>query len=172
MLDPRKFDETKRFFAEYQIVVKGELDAEYKRVAVATAEWDKRQNYAALAAKLVEDQRAHSAAVTQFAQDKAKSFADIQAKQTANDKKTQDLSVKEQSLKQREQDLTEAKVSHEALVASHASSYKAQVDALAKKGEELDALQSTLHDRDVDLSAKTEKVNATLRSINAMSSVR
>src|SRR5690349_18241042 len=40
MLDPRKFDEYKRFFAEFNVLVKGELDAEYKRVKEAIAKLD------------------------------------------------------------------------------------------------------------------------------------
>lgn len=166
MIDPRKFDEFKKFFAEYGVIVRGELDAEYKKVAGMIAEWDKRNN---LAQQQQEIAKAKSELATQ-----------TNATNAAHAGRETKLKAWEEGLKKREQEveakfkehaglsdsLRAAQAAHDSTVAATKKAFEAQSATLEQKAKDLANLQMGLHLRELKVAERENKVQTVLGQMN------
>ena len=162
MIDPRRFDEYKKFFAEYQVLVKGELDAEYKRNAAQLAELDKRLNYAEAARQLKSDQTDLSAAQDAFAKTKAaqeKKLADWEAELT---KRETQLANTLQIHADEKRALSSDKSAHEAMADGMKAALAQREKDIAEKERSLQEYQGILHARDLKLAEKEARVDKAL----------
>lgn len=155
MLDPRKVDEFKRYFAEMTILVKGELDAEYKKVKDALTELDNRN--------------ASVDALNAQKQDLAKNAAELQKTHSTWDDKLQkweaELQAREKALADKlkahtaaSADLTAAKSAH----TTWANSEREAIDGirrdLAIKEAQLKKLENDVRNRETDVAVKEEQI--------------
>lgn len=168
MLDPRKVEEYKRYFAEFNVLVKGELDAEYKRVGALIVEWDKRNNLVQETAKLASAKTELATEQDLFLKDKAKQQATALAREEAVRKREENLTAR---LKEHDA----ARISLSAAQDAHASTSTATNAALdkrsselAQKAKELEQLQSILHDRDVKLASREAEVRRVLSTLGSV----
>ena len=168
MLDPRKVDEYKRFFAEFTLITKGDLDKEYTRVKELIAEWDKRNNLEEENRKLKQREEDLQLAEAKFEKQSTKYTADMKTWHAALTQKETSLNKREQDTAQKEYALSDAQAKHEANVRAVATSNDAKAKELAKKAQDLDSLQADLHKREKDLSAKHARVDAVMASMATM----
>ena len=166
MIDPRKFDEFKKYFAEYGVIVKGELDAEYKKVQGLIAEWDKRNN-------LAQQQQEIAKAKSDFA-------TQVNATNAAHAGRETKLKTWEEGLKKREQEveakfkehaglsdsLRAAQAAHDTTVAATKKAFEAQSATLDQKAKDLANLQMGLHLRELKVAERENKVTVLLGQMN------
>lgn len=168
MLDPRKTEEYKRYFAEFNTLLKGELDAEYARVKELCLEWDKRTNLNEAQRLLKQAQEDHEAVVAKFEKMSNKYTADMKAWHANLTAKENDLIKREQALTAKGYEVTNAQAKHDADVAAHAATKAAADKAFAQRAADLDNLQKALHEREVALNAKQAKLDTALQHLAAV----
>jgi chromosome segregation ATPase len=168
VLNPKQVDEYKRYFAEFNVLLKGELDNEYKRVAGLIAEWDKRLNLAEEQRKLKQAQEDHAEVVSKFDKQSTKYTTDMKTWHANLTSKEATLNQRDKEVTQKEYAVSDAQAKHEAKVRAVDASQAAKAKELSQKEAELNSLQSDLHKRDKDLSAKHSRVDAVMASMASM----
>src|SRR5690242_6628203 len=137
MIDPRKYDEWKKFFADAKIVASGELDAEYARLKGLCEEWDKRNNFAKLKADLEQGKIDLVTAKDVFEKQKTALEIGLKARESAVAKREQDLDAKLKEHATAKQSLAAAVGVHASTTAATKATQDAREAVIAKKEKEL-----------------------------------
>jgi hypothetical protein len=166
MLDPRKFDDFKKFFAEYGVIVRGELDAEYKRVAGLIAEWDQRNNLKDTLQQISVDKADHENAKIAF--QRWKDGAEEKLKQWEDEltAKAEHLTSSETSISNREGKLRSEQAQHDANVRSLAESNSKRSAELDEQQKALNNKSDGLHLRELNVAAREDKVQKVMSQLN------
>jgi chromosome segregation ATPase len=168
MLNPKQVDEYKRYFAEFTLITKGDLDREYKRVAELIKEWDSRNNLTEEKRLLKVAQEDHQGVVAKFEKMSTKYTADMKTWHANLTQKETDLNKREKDVTQKEYAVSDAQAQMEAKNAAVAKSQDAKGKELAKKEADLNDFQSALLKRDKELTAKYAKVDAVAAAMASM----
>jgi chromosome segregation ATPase len=168
MLDPRKVDEHRKFFAEFNAILKGDLAKEYDRVRDLIKEWDKRANLEEEKRLLKQATEDHEAVVAKFEKQSTKYTADMKTWHANLTQKETDLKAREQAVAQKEYQVSDGQAQLEAKTLAVAKSQDAKGKELAKKESDLNDLQSALLRRDKELTAKYAKVDAVAAAMASM----
>jgi chromosome segregation ATPase len=167
MIDPRKFEEFKKHFAEYGVIVKGELDAEYRRVAAKIAELDERENFVEVKKQFAAAQAEHENAKSAFETYRTQ-LSDKLTKWEAT------LSAKAKELDAKVAAVADSHANLQAKQAVHDTTSKAAADAMTKRAAELDKRESDLanlaaglHMREVNVAARETKVESVMSKLSA-----
>jgi chromosome segregation ATPase len=167
MINPRDYKDIAKLFAEFSAIAKGDLKAEYEKVAAAVAEFDKRNNFGEMQRSLAQKEADHSTAVAKFTAMKEateKKLADWEALLKT---RTTQVESREANISAQEKTFTVAKQAH----AVYADTQKKALDDLYKAHEQkvadLAKMQENLHNKDVALGKREEKLNAVMGDINA-----
>ena len=168
MIDPRKFQEYLKFRTEYEAMLKTDIQAEYKKVVDAIAEWDKRRNYDQLRSQLEQDRNTHTTTVKEWEAVRDKYTTDMQAWHTALTKKEEELSKKAAEMKGQYSDLLTAQSNHEQVVKSHKEAYDQRAKDLDQKAVDLESMQKVLQKKESDLSIKQTKMVDAITSVSSL----
>jgi uncharacterized protein involved in exopolysaccharide biosynthesis len=168
MIDPRKAQEFKQYFAEFKLLVGGELDAEYKRVADLIAKWDERRNYDMLKSKLDQDRADFKVEVASFTKEREKYTADLT-------KAHAELTARDKEVVKAEAKLAEAQSAFIAEKSNQEAAHEATKKLLQKRSLELDhqqadieSMQKALHAREKELVAKHDRVNKAMTTLSEL----
>lgn len=169
MLNPRQFEDLKKYVAEFNAVgLKGELEAEYKRLSGLIAEWDKRQNLAKAASDLQAAKTALIAERDAFTKQKAAGETKLTAWEAGLKKREADLEARIKAHNTESDTLAAAKIAHDTTAAAAKKALSAQSAMLEQKAKDLENLQGSLHQRGVDLSKREDKVKDIFSYINTV----
>ena len=167
-VDPRKFGEWMKFKAEYEAMLKPEIQAEYKKAMDAIAEWDKRRNYDQLASTLKQQQDEHKQTVADFQKERDKYTADMQQWHTGLTKQDADIKKRLAEVQGKESALASAQATYDSNAKTNKAALDKRSQELDKREKDLDTLQGILHKREVELSSKHDKVNAAVASLKSL----
>jgi hypothetical protein len=167
MIDPRRFEDFKKYFAEYGVIVKGELDAEYKRVAEMIAEWDKRTNHAEAVKQLARDQTDLYTARDAFEKMRAATEAKLGAWETELKKREAQLAATLEQHAADKRALTADKSTHETMASGIKAALAQREQEIADKEKSLQGYQGILHDRDLKLAEKEARVEKALSMLSS-----
>ena len=169
MLDPRKVEEYKRYFAEFNVVLKGELDAEYKRLKTLCDEWDKRNNLVQEMGKVETAKNELAAAQDVFLKDKAASQGKLLVWEEGLKKKEASLAASMRAHDEARSVLAAAQGAHATISTAAKVAMDKRSAELDQKARDLENLQAALHARDVKLAEREAKVHSVLSTLNTVS---
>lgn len=166
MIDPRQYDAFKKFVADYSLVVKGELDAEYKRVAALIADWDKRNDLAKQQAAIAQaqaDLNTQTAAANKAATERTTKFQQwediLKSREAAIEAKLKAHTTAAESL-------AAAQAAHTATADAAKKALDATSTMLDQKAKDLANLQMGLHLRELKVGERENKVTEVLSHMN------